>query len=72
MVNRNLVGKCGLYCGACGIYRAYKDGGEYRQRLADFFKCPQDARAIVIITLLAILVAESGNLEATSKPKMEL
>ena len=42
MVDRSLVGKCGLYCGACGIYRAYKDGGEYRQRLADFFKCPPE------------------------------
>ena len=42
MVNRNLVGRCGLYCGACGIYRGYKDGGQYRQRLADFFKCPPE------------------------------
>ncbi len=42
MVDGNLVGRCGLYCGACGIYRAYKDGGEYRQRLAGFFKCPPE------------------------------
>lgn len=42
MVNRNLVGRCGLYCGACGIYRAYKDGGAYRQRLSAFFKCPPE------------------------------
>jgi hypothetical protein len=42
LVNTNLVGRCGLYCGACGIYRAYKDGGEYRQRLAEFFKCPPE------------------------------
>jgi hypothetical protein len=42
LVNRNLVGRCGLYCGACGIYRAFKDGGEYRLRLADVFKCPPD------------------------------
>lgn len=40
MADRNLIGRCGLYCGACGIYRAYKDGGEYRQRLAIAFKCP--------------------------------
>jgi hypothetical protein len=39
---QNLVGRCGLYCGACGIYRAYKDGGEYRHRLANFFKCPPE------------------------------
>jgi len=42
LVDHNLVGRCGLYCGACGIYRAYKNGGEYRQRLADFFKCPPE------------------------------
>ena len=42
LVDRNLVGRCGLYCGACGIYRAYKDGGEYSQQLADVFKCPPE------------------------------
>ena len=42
MVKTNLVGRCGLYCGACGIYRAYKDGGVYRQRLAENFKCPPE------------------------------
>jgi hypothetical protein len=38
----NLVGRCGLYCGACTIYRAYKDGGEFRVRVARFFKCPEE------------------------------
>jgi len=28
MVYKNLAGRCGHYCGACTIYRAYKDGGE--------------------------------------------
>ena len=42
MVDKNLVGRCGLFCGACGIYRGYKDGGEYRKGLADFFKVPQE------------------------------
>ncbi|UCE29007.1 MAG: DUF3795 domain-containing protein [Candidatus Bathyarchaeota archaeon] len=42
MVDKNLVGRCGLYCGACGIYRAYRDGGEFRRRLAEFFKCPPE------------------------------
>ncbi|MFQ6074545.1 MAG: DUF3795 domain-containing protein [Candidatus Bathyarchaeia archaeon] len=42
MREADLVGRCGLYCGACSIYRAYKDGGEYRKRLADFFECPVD------------------------------
>jgi hypothetical protein len=40
--DRSLVGRCGLFCGACGVYRAYKDGGEFRQRLADVFKCPPE------------------------------
>ena len=42
LVDRNLVGRCGLYCGACVIHRAYKDGGEYLQRVASFFKCPPE------------------------------
>jgi len=42
LVNQNLVGRCGLYCGACGIYRAYKDDGEYLKRIADHFKCHPD------------------------------
>ena len=42
MVNRNLVGRCGLYCGACTIYRAYKDGGEYLKGRAERFKCPPE------------------------------
>jgi hypothetical protein len=25
MVDTTLAGACGLYCGACGIYRMYKD-----------------------------------------------
>lgn len=42
VVDRKLVGRCGLYCGACGIYRAYKDNGEYLKRIADYFKCPPE------------------------------
>jgi len=38
----NLIGRCGLYCGACTIYRAYKDDGDYRSRVATFFKCPPE------------------------------
>jgi hypothetical protein len=45
LVDRNLVGRCGLYCGACGIYRAYKDDGEFLQRLAAQLKCsPEKVR----------------------------
>ena len=39
LVDAHLVGRCGLFCGACGIYRAYRDGGVYRQRVAEGFKC---------------------------------
>lgn len=42
MVKNDLVGRCGLYCGACDIYRAYKDNGEYRNKLANYFKCPPE------------------------------
>jgi len=35
MVNRNLVGRCGIYCGSCIIYRAYKDSEQLRQRVAE-------------------------------------
>ena len=38
----NLVGRCGLYCGACSIHRGCKDGGAYRLRLAEHFKCPPE------------------------------
>ncbi len=42
MADKNLVGRCGLFCGACGIYRGYKDGGTYRKGLADSLKVPQE------------------------------
>jgi len=42
MAETDLVGRCGLYCGACSVYRAYKDGGEYLSRLAAFFKRPPE------------------------------
>jgi len=38
----DLVGRCGLYCGACSVYRAYRDGGEYLNRLAEHFECPPE------------------------------
>ncbi len=41
----DLVGRCGLYCGACTIYRAYKDTGVFLNRVAKFFKCaPEKVR----------------------------
>lgn len=41
-----LIGRCGLYCGACGIYRVYIDKQEKRQkRMAEYFKCkPEQVR----------------------------
>jgi len=38
MVNLALVGRCGIYCGSCGLYRAYKDGGEYLRQVAKTWK----------------------------------
>jgi len=45
MLNRDLVGRCGLYCGACSIYRAYKDGRQHQEKLAAHFNCqPEQVR----------------------------
>ncbi len=38
-MDRTLVGRCGLYCGACTIYRAQRDSPELRKWLAEKFKC---------------------------------
>lgn len=35
----SLVGKCGLYCGACTIYRAERDDQAWRSKLAERFSC---------------------------------
>ena len=45
-VNHALVGRCGLYCGACDIYRVFVDKkGERQKRMAEFFKCkPEQVR----------------------------
>ena len=43
--NRNLVGRCGLYCGSCLVYRAYKDSEQLRQKVAEEEKCdPREIR----------------------------
>jgi len=46
MVNKNLVGRCGLYCGACIIYRAYKDGSQkLKEGIAKDNNCkPEDVK----------------------------
>ena len=35
MINMNLVGRCGFYCGACHIYRAYKDSEKLQKIIAE-------------------------------------
>ncbi|NIQ05333.1 MAG: DUF3795 domain-containing protein [Candidatus Korarchaeota archaeon] len=45
IVNKNLVGRCGIYCGSCTIYRAYKDSEKLRRLLAEEHNCiPEDIR----------------------------
>jgi len=41
-----LIGRCGLYCGACNIYRVYVDQKKDKQKkMAEFFKCrPEQVR----------------------------
>lgn len=35
MINTNLLSKCGIYCGACYVYRAHKDGGGFLDSLSE-------------------------------------
>ena len=42
MINKKLVGRCGLYCGACVIYRAYRDSERLRQMLAAENSCKSE------------------------------
>ena len=54
LVSKNLAGRCGLYCGACIIYRAYKDSEELRRTVADREKCkPEDIRCEGCQTVLS-------------------
>jgi hypothetical protein len=38
-VDRRLIGRCGVYCGACEIHRAYKDSPALRVSLAQKHGC---------------------------------
>lgn len=42
----SLIGRCGLYCGACDIYRVYIDMKKEKQKqMAEFFRCkPEQVR----------------------------
>jgi len=45
LVSKNLVGRCGIYCGSCIIYGAYKDSEQLRKRVAERENCkPEDVR----------------------------
>jgi hypothetical protein len=39
LVDKNLVGRCGLYCGSCIIYRASRDSEKLRRVVAEKQKC---------------------------------
>lgn len=44
-VDLNLVGRCGLYCGVCRIYRAYRDSPRLQTKLAEEFDCaPEEVK----------------------------
>ena len=44
-MSKNLAGRCGMYCGACEIYRAYKDAGKSRIEVAQKHGClPAEVR----------------------------
>lgn len=44
-VDKNLIGRCGLYWGICEIYRAYKDSKELQLKLAERHRCrPEEVR----------------------------
>lgn len=54
MVNYDLVGRCGLYCGSCMIYRAHKDSEKLRKLVAERANCrPEDIRCEGCQTVLA-------------------
>jgi len=45
LINKKLVGRCGLYCGACVIHRAYKDSEKLRRAIAEENNCkPEEIR----------------------------
>ena len=45
MVNKNLVGRCGLYCGNCSVYRAFKDSKELQKKVAKKNDClPEEVK----------------------------
>jgi len=40
MADYTLVGRCGLYCGSCPLYRAHRDRGEYLHHVSKEWEMP--------------------------------
>lgn len=38
----SLIGRCGMYCGACSVYLACSEGGELRKSVAKSLSVPED------------------------------
>ncbi|MFA9495039.1 MAG: hypothetical protein ACERKS_03865 [Candidatus Bathyarchaeota archaeon] len=36
MADSNLISRCGIYCGACYVYRAERDVGEFLREVAQW------------------------------------
>jgi hypothetical protein len=41
-MNDSLISRCGIYCGACYIYRAFKDRGSFLNVVSEKLKVPVD------------------------------
>lgn len=41
-MDKRLIGRCGLYCGACSIYRGERDDAELRQKIAKSVNCSEE------------------------------
>ena len=39
MIDYALVGRCGVFCGSCIVYRAFKDSNQLREQIAKKQKC---------------------------------
>jgi hypothetical protein len=39
MVDVSLIGRCGLYCGYCSIFRSFKDSKSLQEKIAALYNC---------------------------------
>ena len=42
MTNSNLLSRCGIYCGGCYVYLAYKEGGGFLDSISEKLMIPKD------------------------------